>query len=595
MSPLAPSERALRYVEGLAAKKIPAPENIILAADKWKQLHKEFSYDAGNVDGRCELIEKLDLPSGERAKFELMDYQCFILSFIYGFTDEDGDRAVKKLLLEIPRKSGKTSLLSGVLIGEVVKPMGGTNNPEIIAAGVNEETAGHAFNKARQMLAQDRHRGGGLVDMFGITATSKEIHCEVSGGVIKKVSAGARTLDGFTASVVSFDEISQIPDPSAVDKLYSGLGHDPNHLLLMASTQGELPTSALDIEREVCINLLSSKQHKKVSYIGLLYSAGIDEDWKKQATWEKVQPRLHSAPSMLKFYRQACAEALEDEHKRETFLLRQLCCPLGRGIAWLTKDEFDRMPKLDAKVWPPPEHRKQKHYLGMDLADSHDSTVLSLVSINQDETWEARFWVFYADGKGEFTGNDGYNIGILKSSATNKKYLRWAVKGHALVNSGPIVSHVAVAEQIKEIDAAVRLTGIFTDVYHAKEEVMDHLPEELANRILTINKSSAAQSPVLRMAEIKIKKNLIRVSDNPIVREQFLNACTKHFENGGMLLTKVTKTSPHHIDAADAFIHALIGRSYIASNEKFIGTPIRPIDNEGDGEDDYKVEEYVLE
>lgn len=575
------SDRARAYAEGVVAGKIPAAKYVIAACDRYLQLHKEFDYKPGQADARAALIEALDLPEGQHAKFVLLPYQCLIICFLYAFRDGKGHRAIHRLLLEVPRKSGKTSLKAGILIGELLSPLGNTKNPSLIAAGVNERTAGHAFYKAVSMIRQDGQNDGTLAEDYELSLRAKEIHCGVTGGKLEMLSAGARTLDGFTCSICTFDEIAMLKDGAEIRKLYSGMSHDPNHLLLMASTQAEIPASALEVERDTCINLLTEEK-KRAQYIGLIYSADVDDDWTAESTWAKVQPRLYDdgTGSTLDFYRGQCEDAKANAEVLDNFLMRQLCVPIGGGQAWLRVNEYDDIPRLAPDDEPPADWT---HFVGIDMSDHHDASSLCLLSVSPDgDRLEARFDLFYVHNDGVMDDGGGGKVN-LRPSALNQKYRRLADAGHAIMTSGALISGAMVAGKIKEYAKRVKIRGLFSDHYHSLEDVRKHLPPELDRLLTPIPKNSRTLSGAIRYAEERIKLRTLRIDPNPLVREHFLNAKAIHYELGGLLIQKATRTSPFHIDAADAFIQAIAGRDYIYSNDKFVGTGMRPIDNETGG------------
>lgn len=590
---LSPHERGLAYAEGVVKGVIPAPAAVKQVADWLLDVIRteELEFRPKNVDGRVRLIEKLDLPSGVKGNFELLPYQCFVMLLIYGLR-RGGARAVKRLLLLLPRKAGKSSMMGGIAIGEMLRPVGGTENVEILCAGVNEETANHVFGKARQMLLKEQQKANGLYDQYEVKLATDYIHSKRSGGTIKRTSSGARSLEGWVASVIIFDEISQLKEPNAINILNSGLGHDPNRLLLCASTEGDLPESALDSERELCVNMLAAKK-RDCAYIGLLYAAGIKDDWTAVETWERVQPRLRDPKGdLLEHYREQCELAMQDERIRDNFLLRQLNIPLGGGVGWLNAAELDAVPKLP-RDWPPPNHARMKHFLGIDLGDSRDASVICLLSVDADDSWEHRYWIYYPDGQGLWVDDGDHQIATLYSGGIHKKYRQLAERGHATMCSGPVVNHQIIADQVKEIAKGVRLRGMYVDQYHGVEELRMALGEEWSGRLLPIPKSGETQSKAIRQAESKLKLNQMRMQDNPIVRDHFLNAVLRHYESGALRISKLTKTSLAHIDAADAFLHAVIGRSYVESKEAFVGKEIRPVDNEDDA-GDLKPEDYLL-
>ena len=71
-----------------------------------------------------QFIETLTIPSGhgQGERFELMPWQKRFIKDIYEPHFKDGRRAVRRAILSVGRKNGKTALIAGLVLAHLVGP-----------------------------------------------------------------------------------------------------------------------------------------------------------------------------------------------------------------------------------------------------------------------------------------------------------------------------------------------------------------------------------------------------------------------------------------------------------------------------------------
>jgi phage terminase large subunit-like protein len=113
--------------------------------------------DTQRVQDIIRFIEQLTVPSGEGEgkPFKLLPFQKEFIRAIYGPVDESGNRIVRRAILSISRKNGKTALISCIALVHLVGPEAITNG-EIYSAATTRAQAALVFKYAAQVVRADQ-------------------------------------------------------------------------------------------------------------------------------------------------------------------------------------------------------------------------------------------------------------------------------------------------------------------------------------------------------------------------------------------------------------------------------------------------------
>lgn len=575
------AQRAMRYATECAMKVRDVPEPIQKAYKKWLKYKKKYNFDEKRFNRICKLIEIMSLPevedtnSGKQSlTFKLQDWQCALLSWVFGFYTVEGFRAVNEMHLIIPRKAGKSSIAAGTLLVELMEPTGGGTKPEILILGVNTETTDIVYGKIRSILEGDSRLGGHVQKRYKISQTKTRVRSGLHGGYIEKISAKARSLEGKTARVVFADEISRLESPAPLNVLRTGLGHSRNHLLFTATTPSDLPISAMEPTREKVLRWLDDDKDLGSS-VGLLYEAKIDDDFDDPAVWKRVQPSLGKIVTE-DYYRSSAKQAEINEEEKRDFETRLLCKPLSGGTVWVTQQDIKDLPMIHRP--DPLIHPDVKHFIGCDFSDVSDTTSMCLLSVNVREGWqEARWMIYYPSGNSRYESK----AGAEKDFHANKTHLYYsdmAKNNYVKINPGRTLNHRVVARDLWQWTWKYNPNFIVCDDYDVVHEIRNQLPEEMQLKFLKMSKTPVKVSAPAGELARWIKDKTIMFDKNPVVEQHFRNTHVKEMQGGGIRLEKPTASSSYKIDAVDALVNAVAG--YLETTElKHIGTEHNPIQN----------------
>src|SRR5262245_50971809 len=180
----------------------------------------------------------------------LQEWQKHLLREIFGWLDEEGNRVVRQVYVEAPRKSGKTTLAAAIAL--YLAHEDGEAAPEIYFAAYDKDQARICYDDARFMterspaLAQKTHIYLSRIEM---------ILRENPGGFMRCLSRETSKQFGLNMHGLIFDELMTQKSREMWNALTSSQGSRSQPLTFCISTAG------WDIE-SICF-----EQHKRVEAI----------------------------------------------------------------------------------------------------------------------------------------------------------------------------------------------------------------------------------------------------------------------------------------------------------------------------------------
>lgn len=404
----------------------------------------EIRRNRARADRVIAFIECLTVPSGEGAggPFLLRPWQKRFIRDIYEPIGLDIRRVVRRAILSIARKNGKTALIAALVLTHLVGPEA-IQNGEIYSAANDREQAAQVFKVAAQIVRADAELGA----LCKITDSTKTIACYGNGSFYRAISAEAGTKHGLNPSFAIFDELAQARNRELYDVIDTSFGARAEPLFVVISTQSNDPEHVLS---KLIDDGLGSEDPTIVCH---LYAAPEDtpEDRIFDISVQRMaNPALGDFRSMEDL--QAIARKVQrmpaEEPKYRNLYLNQRVAPVASLIAraeWMAcKGEFDFEDGEDV-------------YLALDLSNVHDLTSLVMISARDESRVKAFFWkpeTFLADHSKRDFGAAPRGMG---------KYEVWAQEGHLLTTPGRTVDKEVVALKIAQLSAVFRVLGLAYD------------------------------------------------------------------------------------------------------------------------------------
>lgn len=387
------------------------------------------------------------MPSGEGqgGLFSLRDWQKRFIRDIYEPHGLDGRRVVRRAIMSIARKNGKTALIAALVLVHLVGPEAVTNG-EIYSAANDREQAAQVFKVAAQIVRADAD----LMALCRITDSTKNIACPSNGSFYRAVSAEAGTKHGLNPSFVVFDELAQARNRELYDVLDTSFGARSEPLFVVISTQSNDPEHILS---KLIDDGLAGADPSIVCH---LYAAPDDTPDDKiftLAVQRMANPALGDFRSLSDLQATAAKAARMpgEEPKYRNLYLNQRVAPVASLIA---RAEWFAC-RGDAAL-----RDGEDLFLALDLSAVHDLTALVAVSAKDGSRASAFFW------KPEDYLDDHSRRDF--GSAT-MRYRQWVDEGHLLTTPGRTVDKASVAETIADLCARFNVVAMAYDRWRIED------------------------------------------------------------------------------------------------------------------------------
>jgi len=180
-----------------------------------------------------QFIEYLKIPSGVGVgtTFKLSPFQIDFINDIYAPHDRITERRlVRRAILSMGRKNGKTALIAAMALAHLVGPEA-IPNGEIYSAANDRDQAGIVFKFAKQIVEAEPE----LLDKIEIITSSKTMHAKRTGSIYRAISAEAGTKHGYMPSLVIYDELAQAKSRELYDVMDTSFGARTEPLFDLAS------------------------------------------------------------------------------------------------------------------------------------------------------------------------------------------------------------------------------------------------------------------------------------------------------------------------------------------------------------------------
>ena len=382
-------------------------------------------------------IELLTVPSGKGAggPFKLRPFQKKFLQDIYGPVDNAGKRQIRRAVLSLGRKNGKTALIATLALVHLIGPESITNG-EIYSAANDRDQAGIVFKYAAQMLRAEPE----LLALVKIVDSTKTMVCFSNGSIYRAVSAEAGTKYGLNPTVVIYDELAQSKNRELYDALDTSMAAREEPLFIVISTQSNDPQHILS---QLIDSGLRGQDPTTVCH---LYATpdNAENVFKDSKLWKMSNPALgdfRSLPEMKIAAKRALQMPSFEAAFRNLYLNQRVDA------------QSPLIPRLDWEACASDEviEDGEDVYLGLDLSGKLDLTALVAVSAS-DDTHRVKSW-FWKPAE------------TIREHETRDRvpYRVWQKQGHIETTPGRAIQLDWVAHKLASITQRYNVVGMAYD------------------------------------------------------------------------------------------------------------------------------------
>ncbi len=390
-------------------------------------------------------------------RFELFPWQQEMISKLFGTTQSDGTRQYQFVYCEIPKKNGKSELAAGIALYLLFADK--EPGAEIYSAAADRDQASIVFNVAAQMVRYSK----ALSSRCKIVESTKRI-VHNNGGVYRVLSAEAFSKHGYNVSGVLFDELHTQPNRDLWDVLTKGAGDARTQPIFFAITTAGFDRHSICWEVHEHARQVRDGVIKDPAFLPVMYYADEDEDWTKQAVWEKCNPSMTSlfedgsGVLVPKTIKAACRRAQDNPSEENMFRRLRLNQWVKQESRYLPMTAWDAC----GEPFDPETLRGMTCYAGLDLASSVDVAALVLAFEGEGDTVMLLpyFWVPEEN--------------IEKRARTDKvPYDQWSREGKLKATPGNVIDYATIRHDINELSKIYEIRELAFDRWGAVQMSQD--------------------------------------------------------------------------------------------------------------------------
>jgi phage terminase large subunit-like protein len=435
-----------------ARKKPPAaPADLVLTASDRQALAEGCYFDEPAADRVVRFIGSFCCHTKGKwygKPFRLLGWQVRLLRLLYGWKRVDGTRRFRQVYVEIPKKNGKTELVSALAIYHLLADgeMGG----EIYLCASTRKQAGLVFKDAVMMIesSPELKKRLAVKDSFH----EKTIDFKPTRSRLEVMSSDAPSADGKSSSLTIFDELHRQENAELWNVMeFAGAARE-QPILFSITTAGVDRLSVCYKQREHA-ERVARGEAVDVAFLGLIYGADESDDLDSPATWARCNPSWGETIKPQDFAREH-AKAKGDPVQFLNFARLRL-------NVWTQPDaRFVDLRQWDACAAPfdPAELLGKPCYAGLDLSNVSDITAEVLAF-----PWEGdavrvlcRFWVPEEYAK-ERQAKDGV------------PYLDWARRGFITLTKTRQIDYDFIARQVIDDAKTYKLKKLNADPWNSPQ------------------------------------------------------------------------------------------------------------------------------
>lgn len=415
-----------------------AADRAALAAGYW--------WDQAAAERVVRFAEKYLAPKFVAGELKLFEWQRRTLMAWYGWRAPDGSRRWRRAILHVPKKNGKTLLVSIVAAYELLG--GVAPSPLVVSASTTKDNAKQVY----EQLATCFRRHETLKKITKRIESLKTIKDRrPEGGEYQALSSDAPNAEGANCSMAIVDEAHAHQSAKLYRALeYSMIGR-PDGFMVVISTAGDDLAHWYYGLVERARSIVSGDDTDPTIYAEVYEANPETDDLDDPATWRKANPSLDLYPGYTceKFrldYESAKKKVVDrlsfERYRLNIFRRAEL-------NTWIDLARWDlcrgSMPCIE-------DLRPLPLYLGFDASQRVDPTSISAVWIRPGRKFYVRSWAFVAEA------------GVREREKTNlPRYQQFIAEGSMVMTPGEVIDVAAVLAKLRELIAGGNVKALVMD------------------------------------------------------------------------------------------------------------------------------------
>ncbi len=436
--------------------------------------------------------------------FVLLDWQRDdVIMPLFGWMRADGTRRYRMGYIEVPKKNGKSTLGSGIVL--YMLTMDGEEAAEVYGAAADRNQAGIVYHEAASMVAQSP----AMADHCQCIDSRKRITFPRMGSFYTALSADAFRAEGLKIHCLVFDELHAQPNRKLWDALKYGGAARRQPLILSITTAG-WDRESICYEQHEYAQAIIDGEINDPAYFGYICGASEKDDWTDPETWAKANP---SMGQMIKLdeMTEAFKRAERTAAGTDSFKRYRLNIWTNSETHWI---DLDRWDECTGEV-NPALLLGRPCFAGMDLASTTDMTALVLGFPMDDEEF-AVLPFFFLPEKPEHD----------RDAANQERYRQWAAAGLLEYTPGNVTDYRWIRSRLGELSKQYDIQEIGYDPYNASQFAIQ-LQDEDGFQMVEVRQGTITMNEPSKQFMRLVLKGKLRHGGNPILRWMAGNVTVK--------------------------------------------------------------------
>lgn len=406
--------------------------------------YKRWHYDQAKADRAIRFIETFCCQTSDKRgkKLVLEPFQKFLLSAIFGWVDDDGNREFQEVLIILGRKNGKSVLAAAIM--QYLMVADGEYGPQIYVMACTDSQAALCYGSAKKMMKQSpvlskRERTGTVPER-----RRQGILHEANDGFITTLTMNTE-LDGLDVHCGVCDEVAAWKSDGPYSDVKQGMSARRQPLMLEITTAGFVRNSIYDTQYAYASRWLDGEIEDD-RFIPFIWELDREDDWMHdEECWYKANPGLGTIKS-IDTLRGFVQRAINEPTFRPTVLVKDFNVPQNSSTAWLTWEESGSDERFD--FWGA---GFRYCIIGFDYAQSVDLACAQVLCMRpmadgfDPHIYEtSMYWMPETKFEAQETKGD-------KANKDHAPYRLWRDQGLLRVVPGNIVPVSVLAEFINEL------------------------------------------------------------------------------------------------------------------------------------------------
>jgi len=313
--------------------------------------------------------EEIEATGSGMKPFELLQWWYRdVLGPIFGWKRPDGRRRFNRAFVTTGKKSGKSTVLSGLPPYMICAD--GEEEAEAYSAAVDRDQASIIYRKASRCVKDSPH----LSRILRRIDSQKRIVHHATGSWYEAIASDADSADGKNPHLLIVDELHRWRDKEFFNALIYGDIARRQPLFFIITTAGDDMHSVGYEEYEYAKRLLDG-EHYSMAHFAFIAEAAPEREWDDPEGWLEANPGLREGFGNVQKLQENCDAAKQTPRKIREFQ-RFIC---NRWVdcgedPWLSRAAWDACgdpryawPEAGTEVW-----------LGLDLATVQDVAALAI-------------------------------------------------------------------------------------------------------------------------------------------------------------------------------------------------------------------------